>query len=247
MCARYTLRCGAAAVGSLFDLDEVLEFAPRYNIAPTQDVPGVVANAHGTRVLRTYRWGLIPRWADDLGIGQRMINARSESLQERPAFRDAFRQRRCLLPADGFYEWVEEEVARAVPSDPQASLFGDAQEPAVIKTTVVKQPYHIRRLDGRPFAFAGLWDAWTSPEGHAVESCTVVTTEPNDLLRPIHDRMPVILSPDAFDLWLDPEFEEAEALNALLVPCDPEGWEANAVSPMVGNPRNEDPRCLDPR
>ena len=231
MCARYTLRCGAAAVAALFDLDEVLELVPRYNIAPTQEVPGVVADAHGDRVLRLYRWGLVPRWADDLGVGQRMINARAESLKERPAFRDAFRRRRCLLPADGFYEWVEEESVREVALDPQGQLFGDDPGVRRLERVAFKQPYHIRRRDGAPFAFAGLWDSWSGADGPSIESCTLITTEPNALLRPLHNRMPVVLGPESFDMWLDPEFEDVDALSALLVPCDPEGWEAIPVSP----------------
>lgn len=231
-------------MASLFDLGEIVELAPRFNIAPTQPVPGVVCDAHGRRVLRSYRWGLIPRWAEDPGIGQRMINARAESLSEKSAFRDAFVRRRCLLPADGFYEWVEEEEAADVGPDPQGSLFGD-EAPHHLERRVVKQPYHIRRRDGAPFAFAGLWDSWSGDSG-PVESCTIITTQPNELVKPLHDRMPAILDPGHFDLWLDPEFSETEPLSALLVPSDHEGFEAVPVSSIVGNPRNEDPRCIEP-
>ncbi|MCB8932716.1 MAG: SOS response-associated peptidase [Fimbriimonadaceae bacterium] len=245
MCARYTLRCGSAAVAALFDLEEIAELAPRFNIAPTQQVPGVVCDAHGRRVLRSYRWGLIPRWADDPGIGLRMINARAESLAEKSAFRDAFLHRRCLIPSDGFFEWVEEESVHEAPAEPQGSLFDEEAAPPRLERTVVKQPYHIRRRDGAPFAFAGLWDSWTSEAG-PLESCTIITTQPNELVRPLHDRMPAILDPKHFEMWLDPEFAETEALSALLVPALDEGFEAVAVSRLVGNPRNEDPRCVEP-
>lgn len=232
-------------MASLFTLEEVAEFAPRYNIAPTQEVPGVVCDVHGRRVLRSYRWGLIPRWADDPGVGQRLINARAESLAEKSAFREAFLHRRCLIPTDGFYEWVEEESVHEAAAMPQGNLFDEENVPSRLERTVVKQPYHIRRIDGAPFAFAGLWDSWSSDAG-PVESCTIITTQPNDLVRPLHDRMPAILDPSHFDLWLDPEFSDVDTLSALLVPPLDDGFEAVAVSPIVGNPRNEDPRCVEP-
>jgi putative SOS response-associated peptidase YedK len=163
------------------------------------------------------RWGLVPSWADDPGIGARMINARSETAPEKPSFRSAFRRRRCLIPVDGFYEWKRENGS--------------------------KQPYYFRIDGGRPFAFAGLWESWNK-DGE-IRSCTILTTTANDLVEEIHERMPVILPRDRYDAWLDPE-AEGEELAALLVPYPGDDLEAYPVSRFVNSPGNDDPRCIEP-
>lgn len=199
------------------------EHAPRYNIAPSQGILAVRAapdGGDGAREAAVLRWGLVPSWAKDPDIGNRMINARAETVAEKPSFRAAFRRRRCLVPATGFYEW------RAA-SGP-------------------KQPYTIGMADGGPFAMAGLWEHWTEPDGAAVETCAILTTEANELLRPIHARMPVIVAPSDFDLWLDPALAMPELLAPLLRPFDAAAMAAHPVSRHVNNVRNDDPACLEP-
>jgi putative SOS response-associated peptidase YedK len=168
--------------------------------------------------LALLRWGLIPPWATDPGIGNRLLNARAETVADKPSFRSAFRQRRCLIPASGFYEW--QQAGRR------------------------KQPYFIRPRDGRLFALAGLWERWQGPDG-TVETCAVLTTGANELMRPLHERMPVILGPESDGLWLDP-LTPADALRGLLVPYPAERMEACPVGPRVADPRHEGPRCLEP-
>ena len=191
---------------------------PSYNVAPTQRVAAVVSDGE-TRKLEMLRWGLIPPWADDPEIGSRMINARSETATEKSSFRKPFRERRCLILADGFYEW-------------QKSSSG-------------KQPYYIRMEDERPFAFAGLWERW-SREGEEIRTCTILTTEPNDLVKDIHNRMPVILPPEDYALWLDPDIQETDAISPLLKPYSAEEMQAYPVSRSVNSPANDDPRCIEP-
>ena len=164
------------------------------------------------------RWGLIPHWSKDQKIGYKLINARCETVASTPAFRSAFKARRCLIPAAGYYEWQRRDGK--------------------------KQPFLFRRKDGRPFAFAGLWEHWESPEGELVESCTIVTTDANDLARPIHDRMPVIIDPADFGLWLDPA-GKLEQCQALLRPYTAGGMEAYPVTAFVNNPRNQGPQCVE--
>ena len=198
------------------------EHAPRYNIAPSQGILVVRAapdGVDGAREAAVLRWGLVPSWAKDPDIGNRMINARAETVAEKPSFRAAFRRRRCLVPATGFYEW-------------QA-----ANGP--------KTPYNIGMADGGLFAMAGLWEHWTAPDGAAVETCAILTTEANELLRPIHARMPVIVAPGDFDLWLDPALAMPELLEPLLRPFDPAAMAAHPVSRHVNNVRNDDPACLE--
>ena len=173
----------------------------------------------GERRLELLRWGLIPAWADDPAIGSRMINARSETAAEKPSFRRAFKERRCLIAADGFYEWQ--------------------------KTNGGKQPYHLRMRDGRPFAFAGLWESWKEDGEGEIRSCTILTTDANDLVGEVHHRMPVILPPEIYDLWLDPTVREAEQLLSLLIPYPPEDMEAYPVSRRVNNPSNNEPSCVE--
>lgn len=220
MCARFSLVAPPEVVAEIFDLEDVLDFPPRYNVAPTQAVPVVRADPERGRRLDLLRWGLVPWWARDLKIGARMINARSETAAEKPAFRDAVRMRRCIVPVDGFYEWQ--------------------------KLASGKQPMRIRRRDRRPFAFAGLWERWRKGDAEPVESFTVLTTEPNDLLRPIHDRMPVILAPEDFDRWLDPALRSPDAVSGLLAPCEDDELEAYPVSTLVNSWRNDVPACIEP-
>jgi putative SOS response-associated peptidase YedK len=190
--------------------------SPRYNIAPTQAV-AVVRAGEGGRRLDGLRWGLIPSWAKDEALGDRMINARAETLAEKPAFRSAFRARRCLIVADGFYEWR--------------------------KVGGRKQPHCIAFRDRRPFGFAGLWERWEGGADGPVESCTIVTTSANEVVAPIHDRMPVILDPMEFTLWLDPGVTDTSRVADLLRPYAPDLLEAYPVSLLVNNPANDSPAC----
>lgn len=224
MCGRYSQRRSWSELVAIF---AILRAAPapnrlaRYNIAPTQDVAVIRKTAAG-RELLPMRWGLIPRWAKDARLGARMINARGETVLDKPAFRGAMRARRCLIPADGFYEWQ--------PQDQGAKL-----------------PYHIGRDDGAPFAFAGLWEHWQSPDdGRPVLSCAIITTEANAVVRPIHDRMPVILGVDDYDAWLDCGRQAGAAVQRLLVPCPAAGMRAQPLGTFVNKVANDDPRCLEP-
>lgn len=218
MCGRYTLRASPQQLREWFDLFREPEWEPRYNIAPSQQVLAIRFDEHATPrepVLLT--WGLIPSWADDVKIGNRMINARADTVAAKPAFRAAFKRRRCLIPADGFYEWQKVDGG--------------------------KQPFHIRLRSGEPFAFAGLWERWNKgPE--PIESCTIITTEANETMQDLHDRMPVILPKDAYDHWLDPQ-QDAVTLIGLLQPYASEPMTAVPVSKMVNNPRNDVPECLE--
>ena len=221
MCGRFTLTTPAQTLAVQFDLAQVPALEPRYNIAPTQPVATVrVGSESKGRELVHMRWGLIPFWAKDPSIGARMINARSETVAEKRSFRTAFRRRRCLVLADGFYEWQKLDGA--------------------------KQPLYVSLQDREAFAFAGLWERWEGSENGVVESCTLLTCEPNELLRPIHNRMPVILNPKDHTLWLDREFQEAERLQTLLCPYPSGGMQASAVSRYVNSPRNEGPECILP-
>ncbi len=218
MCGRYTLSTPVGVLAEEFGLGGTLPDLPAsYNVAPTQEVPAILGN-DGERRLELLRWGLVPAWADDPQVGSRMINARSETAPEKPSFRRAFRDRRCLIPADGFYEWK--------------------------RTSDGKQPYRIHMGDGRPFAFAGLWESWDKGR-EEIRSCAILTTAANALVGEIHDRMPVILAPDAYDVWLDPGSERDE-LTGLLAPYPEEEMEAYPVSRLVNSPRNNDPRCVEP-
>jgi putative SOS response-associated peptidase YedK len=219
MCGRYTLTVPVEILAEEFGVTGPLpEVPPSYNIAPTQEVAAVLTD-DGERRLEMLRWGLIPSWADDPGIGSRMINARSETVPEKPSFRRAFRERRCLILADGFYEWK--------------------------RTNDGKQPYYIRMEGGRPFAFAGLWESWRGGR-EEIRSCTILTTEANDRVSNIHHRMPVILAPEDHELWLDPDVREADPLLPLLAPYPDDVMEAYPVSRFVNRPTNDDPRCVEP-
>ncbi len=221
MCGRFTRSVDLQTIAKRFGVpamtQEVTSSRPRFNIAPTQAV--IVVGDDGQRYLTQMHWGLIPSWAKDPAIGNRMINARAETLGVKPAFRVALRKRRCLVVADGFYEWQERGRG--------------------------KQPIYIVLRSRGLFGFAGLWDAWTSPDGEEVKSCTIVTTEANELLKPIHDRMPVILTREAEALWLDPTIQDPPRLLPLLTPYPPEEMEVHTVSTWVNNPAHDSPACIE--
>jgi putative SOS response-associated peptidase YedK len=221
MCGRYTLTTPVEELSKKFQFPEIIPLKPRYNIAPSQSVAVVRLLPDDTdRKLAMLRWGLIPAWAKDPAKGAQPINAKAETAAEKPMFRDAFKRRRCLVPADGFYEWKQEGGR--------------------------KQPVYIHIKDRKPFAFAGLWERWVGEEDEFIESCTILTTEPNELLDPIHNRMPVILSPQDYDLWLDPDVQDVTRLKPLLRPYPPEPMTFYPVSLRVNNPRNDDSQCIAP-
>jgi putative SOS response-associated peptidase YedK len=220
MCGRYTLINLAALTQAFPWIDEPPpNDVSRYNIAPTQPVLGI-ANNHADR-FEHFHWGLIPSWAKDPAIGNRMINARAETLAEKPAFRTALRRRRCLIPADGFYEWRKDPGGKT------------------------KTPMLIRMKTGDVFAFAGIWETWHSPDGSVLPSCTVITARPNELMATIHDRMPVILKPEDYQRWLDPNERDPAGLNDLLQPFSADQMDARPVSRTVNSPKNDSPACIE--
>ena len=222
MCGRYTQSKSAEIIAKAFQIDNVSDIKPRYNIAPTQSVLTVLQPAaSANRQSKMLHWGLIPSWAKDRKMGSKLINARAETVAEKPAFRSAFRKRRCLVVADGFYEWQQQENKKQ------------------------KQPFYFRLSDGEPFAFAGLWEHWQDATGEEIESCTVLTTEANDLMRPIHNRMPVILEAKNYDLWLDAEATKPELLQPLLHPYPTEEMTAYPVSTAVNKPTNDSAECIN--
>lgn len=220
MCGRYSLTRPKAMLESLFKIEILGDLPPRYNIAPGQPIPAVRTDKKGYQVITLFQWGLIPSWSKDPAIGARMINARSETAAEKPAFRAAMKRRRCLIPSDGFYEWAQASAS--------------------------KQPHHVQMKDGHPFAFAGLWELWCGADGSEIESCTILTTAANPLLKPIHPRMPVILRPEDYGRWMDPSNEKPAGLTDLLRPYPPEEMVARPVGRRVNSPRNDDPKCLEP-
>jgi putative SOS response-associated peptidase YedK len=221
MCGRFTLTTPGEDLAETFGLDEVPDVAPRFNIAPTQPVAAVRRIPAGApKSLSLLRWGLLPSWPREPRGRTLLINARAESLAEKPAFRDAFERRRCLIPADGFYEWRHVNGAR--------------------------EAFLVRRADGRPFALAGLWEPPAERDPGVEGSCTIVTTDPNELLRDIHDRMPVILEPEDWNRWLDPDLRKVSVLRPLLRPFRPELLSLTRVGPAVNNAANETPDCAQP-
>lgn len=225
MCGRYTLTSPAQAIADVFGIDGEIAAAasgpPRYNVAPGQDVWIVRADRTGRhRELASVRWGLVPSFAETPSPAATMINARAETAATKPAFRKPFRRRRCIVPADGFFEWQRRSGG--------------------------SQPYLIGNRDHRPFGMAGLWDVWRGAGDERIESCTILTTAPNQLVSPLHDRMPVILAPDDFALWLDPREADVERLTAVLRTAPSEELEIHAVSTRVNDTRNDDPECLTP-
>jgi putative SOS response-associated peptidase YedK len=220
MCARITLTTTAQRLAQQFDLFDVPAIAPRYNIAPTQPVAIVRMGHHQRRELARVAWGLVPSWAKDVSISSRLINARSETVQEKPAFRHAFRRRRCIVPADGFYEWKSDHGS--------------------------KRPHLIRSASSQTLALAGLWESWHSTEGSEIETCTILTTAANLFMRPLHDRMPVILSMSDVQRWLVTDETLAHELEPLMKPC-PEDWlSMTEVGRFVSNPARDEPRCIEP-
>ncbi len=225
MCGRYTLATSQQQLAEEFEACGIDDFGSRYNIAPTQLAPVVREAAEScVREFAMCKWGLVPHWARDPTIGNRMINARAETAADKPSFRTALRRHRCLVPATGFFEWKV--------------LDRSAKKP-------VKQPYCIHRRDGRVFAFAGLWERWRSPDGEGFDSFTILTTEPNELMRELHDRMPVIIGREDYGLWLDSKVQDVERITPLLRPCAAENLTAHAVSTRINNPGNDDPSCIE--
>ena len=221
MCGRFTLTVDAHQIREAFPWITVPDqLQPRYNVAPSQPV-AIIPN-DGKNRLDFFVWGLVPFWAKDPTIGSRMINARGETVDQKPSFKAAFRHRRCLILADGFYEWKK--------APDQAA----------------KIPMYIKMKDDRPFALAGLWETWHAPDGSDLFTCTIITTEPNDLLKDVHNRMPVILPEEAYPLWLRTDPAETAELKSLLVPYSPHQMKVYPVSRTVNNPANDTPACVTP-
>jgi putative SOS response-associated peptidase YedK len=221
MCGRFVSATPPDQVAAYFGAEapEAL-LEPSYNVAPTNDVYAVLSDGT-TRHVDAFHWGLVPRWAKDPKIGSKMINARAETLATKNAYRSAFQKRRCIIPADGFYEWQKREGQRT------------------------KQPFFISRPDGEPYAFAGLWEVWKGEDDQPLRSCTIITTTPNEVMATIHDRMPVILPPEAWDTWLDREVQDLELLGKLLVPAPPALITLRPISTQVNNVRNDGPGLTD--
>lgn len=220
MCGRYALWDGKRELDWLFDIKVSEELQPRYNIAPSQDIPIVREEEPGRRELVFVRWGLIPAWAEDPAkLKLSLFNARAEGVATKPMFRNAFKNRRCLIPASGFYEWQQQPHH--------------------------KQPFFTKAKDGHPLALAGLWDQWERGD-QRIESCTIITTDADSLLKPIHDRMPVIIPREHFSAWLDPENHDADFLEEFLVPAPSQGLEAEAVATTVNNVRSQGPELVEP-
>lgn len=222
MCGRFTLTVDPADLQEAFPGLCIPEASlyPRYNIAPSQPI-AIILNKGGYS-LEFCIWGLIPSWAKDPSIGSRMINARSETIAEKPAFRAPFRRHRCLIPADGFYEWQ---------STPNSKI---------------KTPFFISLKSRQPFSLAGIWDTWSSPDGSNIHTCCIITTHPNEIVAPIHNRMPVILPQTAQEQWLDPAQTSAEVLLPLLRPYEASEMQAYPVSRLVNDPKNDAPECIIP-
>ncbi|WP_414548962.1 SOS response-associated peptidase [Anabaena sp. CCY 0017] len=225
MCGRFTLKQSSAAIANLFCVENIPDLAAQYNIAPTQRVATVLHNPETDKhEFQQLRWGLIPSWAKDPKIGVKLINARAETVAEKPAFRSAFKQRRCLVLADGFYEWKRQNGK--------------------------KQPFYFHLCDGQPFGFAGLWERWRPPQDkpdyEEIISCTILTTAANELVQPIHHRMPVIVSPQDYDLWLNPQMSTPEQLEQLLCPYPDQAMASYPVSSLVNNSRQNSSKCIIP-
>jgi putative SOS response-associated peptidase YedK len=211
MCGRYALKSPPAKLVEHFSLDECADFGPRYNIPPGVDIPTIRKSPEGKRVLHLLRWGLVPHWAKDRSIGSKLNNARGESAAEKPSFREAFKRRRCIIPADGFYEWQVQGKA--------------------------KQPYYISLKSEEPLAMAGLWESWRGQDGEVLRTCCIITTEANEVMKPIHDRMPVILAPQDWDAWLDAPVDK---IMAMVTPFDGGLIQAWPVSSRVNKTVDDD-------
>jgi putative SOS response-associated peptidase YedK len=219
MCGRFALFSPAEVVAGEFGLDAPPPLAARYNIAPTQPVLAIRQGADGRPQSTFFQWGLIPGWDKELRMAGKLINARSETAAEKPSFRAALRYRRCIIPADGFYEWQ--------------------------KMNGRKQPYFIRHRDERPLAIAAIWEHWQGADGSEFETCALLTTSANELMRPLHERMPVLLEPEDYGLWLDTAVQKSDQIQHLLRPCPADLMRAYPVSTHVNNVRNDDPRCIE--
>lgn len=219
MCGRFVQYSNPEVYASQFDLDAICEVAPRYNVAPTQPVRAVRQTEDGKRELVPLRWGLVPSWSKGPDSRFSMINARAETVSSKPAYRNAFKHRRCLIPAEGFYEW-------------KAGKGG-------------KTPFLIHRADSQPFAMAGLWERWRKDDGEALESCTIIVTDANDTVRRIHERMPVILGAEDYADWLAPDNKDANGLLAMLRPSDPTLLAMHEVSRQVNSPRYDGPELVE--
>ena len=220
MCGRFTQHRTPKELQEFFDLFRVAEISPRYNIAPTQRALTIRVDADGQRVGDLLQWGLVPPWADNPAVGSKLINCRSESAATKPTFRRAFRERRCLIPVSGFYEW----------------------QSAGNKTT---QPWYLTLKSGDPAAFAGLWESWTGPHESPLETFTILTTAADTFMGEVHDRMPIALDREAWPVWLDPEIHDSTAAQSLLVPSR-EAWERVPVSTRVNHVQVDDPECIQP-
>jgi putative SOS response-associated peptidase YedK len=220
VCGRFTLSTSQSVIADHFGLDETPEFGARFNVAPGQEIATIsVLGEERKSVLSPRRWGLVPSWAKDEKSGNRLINARAETVAEKPSFRSALRRRRCLVPADGFYEWA----------GPKGS----------------KQPYFVGLGDRALFAFAGLWERWTDPEGEALESCTLLTTEATEHLSALHGRMPVIVDPVDYGLWMDPDVVEPDLVSPVIDRNLGSALDFYPISQHVNDVRHDDPRCLE--
>ncbi len=224
MCGRFTLRTPLNQLVEQFLFDiQATDLPFRFNIAPTQPVATVrVLDPDQGRQFASLRWGLIPSWTKDRSVAKQLINARGETVAEKPSFRSAFRHRRCLILSDGYYEWKKLDAPGK------------------------KQPYYIRMRDERPFAFAGLWEPWQDQAGTSLETCTIITTTANELTRVIHPRMPVILAAEDYTSWLDPRTADRDSLTRLLRPYDSAAMDAYPISSLVNNPRHDSPDCVVP-
>lgn len=220
MCGRFTFAISPELLAEIFEVTALADIPTRYNIAPSQQVPIIREAATGGRYLSSVRWGLVPHWAKDPSIGNRMINARCETIHEKPAFRQAVRSRRCIVPASGFFEWAATAAGRT--------------------------PHYVTMRDGTPLAFAGIWDSWKTPEGEVLETCAILTTAANSLMAPLHDRMPVILHRTEFVLWLDRATNNPEKLQRLYHPYPAELLQECEVSKLVNNPAHETPETIVP-
>lgn len=217
MCGRFTRSQSVQVIAEEFRVEQVSgDLGPSYNVAPTQKVAVIITD--GARQLVPVQWGLVPSWAKDPSVGSKMINARAETVAEKASYRNAFKRRRCLVVADGFYEWQK---------------AGDA-----------KRPIYIRLKSGKPFGFAGLYEVWKSPEGKELTTCAIITTEANELMKPIHERMPVIIPAERRDEWLDAATEGKDRLLDMLRPYPADEMEAYPVSRRVNSPRNNSPECI---
>jgi putative SOS response-associated peptidase YedK len=219
MCGRFAQRTPSKTLAREFQVDEMPDIEPRYNIAPTQDILSIRQSDEG-RETAMLKWGLVPSWAKDVSIGAKLINARSETVTEKPSFREAFKKRRCIIPADGFYEWQ--------------------------RTGGKKQPFFFQMRDEHPFGFAGLWEKWKAVDGQVLETCTILTTEANEVLRPVHDRMPVILHPEDYDLWLDDEPRKLGLMIELLHPYPSSEMVSHPVSTAVNSTNNTGAELMSP-